>query len=53
MSSLTKTNGTFQYNVNMGAENGSKKLCMVAYVTYQIGDEQITVISDVATSMNE
>ena len=53
MSSLTKTNGTFQYDVNMGAENGAKKLCMVAYVTYQIGDEQITVISDVATSMNE
>ena len=52
-SSLTKTNGTFQYDVNMGAANGARKLCMVAYVTYHLGDETVTIISDVATSMSE
>jgi hypothetical protein len=49
-STLKTLNGTFEFNLNMGATSAAKTLCVVTYVTYTLNGQEYTVISEVATS---
>lgn len=49
-STLKTLNGTFEFNLNMGAASAAKTLCVVTYVTYTLNGQEYTVISEVATS---
>ena len=49
-STLKTTQGTFYFNLNMGATSAAKKLCGMTYVQYTLNGTTYEIVSDIATS---